>query len=158
MIDFEQELYNRFGQVKDFTLGMRIAKYFYELGRSEKPNNHKRNELFDECVAKCDPKVMKEVSDNIDKMLKQEGLDDAAIRNAGLNFDREMECDSYWHDVETFKAGAEYARKFTGKDIAIIEQLLGEYGVEIADAGFPIPWNSPEFYEEVARRFNESKR
>ena len=40
MIDFEQELYNRFGQVKDFTLGMRIAKYFYELGRSEKPNNH----------------------------------------------------------------------------------------------------------------------
>ncbi len=32
MIDFEQELYNHFGQVKDFTLWMRIAKYFYELG------------------------------------------------------------------------------------------------------------------------------
>ena len=30
--DFEQELYNAFGQVKDFTLGMRIAKYFYDMG------------------------------------------------------------------------------------------------------------------------------
>lgn len=32
-IDFEQELYKYFGQVKDFTLGMRIAKRFYEIGR-----------------------------------------------------------------------------------------------------------------------------
>ena len=31
-IDFEQALYDHFGQVKDFTLGMRIGKYFYELG------------------------------------------------------------------------------------------------------------------------------
>lgn len=31
-IDFEQELYNRFGMVKDFTLGMRIAQCFYNLG------------------------------------------------------------------------------------------------------------------------------
>lgn len=36
-IDFEQELYKHFGQVKDFTLGMRIGKYFYELGKQEKP-------------------------------------------------------------------------------------------------------------------------
>ena len=48
-LDFEQELYNRFGQVKDFTLGMRIAKYFYELGSSEKPNNH---EGLDEAAEK----------------------------------------------------------------------------------------------------------
>ena len=32
-IDFEQELYNHFGQVKDFSCGMRIARYFYEMGR-----------------------------------------------------------------------------------------------------------------------------
>lgn len=32
-IDFEQELYKAFGQVKDFTLGMRIAKWFYDMGR-----------------------------------------------------------------------------------------------------------------------------
>ena len=31
-IDFEQELYKAFGQVKDFTLGMRIAKWFYDIG------------------------------------------------------------------------------------------------------------------------------
>lgn len=31
-IDFEQALYDHFGQIKDFTLGMRIGKYFYELG------------------------------------------------------------------------------------------------------------------------------
>ena len=31
-LDFEQVLYKAFGQVKDFTLGMHIAKYFYELG------------------------------------------------------------------------------------------------------------------------------
>lgn len=33
-LDFEQELYKSFGQVKDFTLGMRIAKHFFELGMS----------------------------------------------------------------------------------------------------------------------------
>lgn len=33
-IDFEQELYNYFGQVKDFTLGMRIAKRFYDMGKN----------------------------------------------------------------------------------------------------------------------------
>lgn len=32
-IDFEQELYKAFGQVKDFTLGMRIAKWFYDMGK-----------------------------------------------------------------------------------------------------------------------------
>ena len=33
-IDFEQELYKAFGQVKDFTLGMQIAKRFYEMGKN----------------------------------------------------------------------------------------------------------------------------
>ena len=33
-IDFEQELYKAFGQVKDFTLGMRIAKWFYAMGKN----------------------------------------------------------------------------------------------------------------------------
>lgn len=35
-IDFEQELYKHFGQVKDFTLGMQIGKYFYNLGKQSK--------------------------------------------------------------------------------------------------------------------------
>ena len=33
-IDFEQELYKAFGQVKDFTLGMQIAKWFYDMGKN----------------------------------------------------------------------------------------------------------------------------
>lgn len=33
-IDFEQELYKAFGQVKDFTLCMQIAKWFYDMGKN----------------------------------------------------------------------------------------------------------------------------
>lgn len=38
--------------------------------QQEQPDEHytKRNELFDKCVANCEPKVMKEVSDNVDKL------------------------------------------------------------------------------------------
>lgn len=35
-IDIKQELYRHFGQVKDFTLGVAIASYFYELGKAGK--------------------------------------------------------------------------------------------------------------------------
>ena len=34
-INFEQELYKHFGQVKDFTLGMRIGQYFYNLCKEQ---------------------------------------------------------------------------------------------------------------------------
>ena len=33
-IDFEKELYKSFGQVKDFTLGLQIAKRFYDMGKN----------------------------------------------------------------------------------------------------------------------------
>ena len=42
-LDFEQELYKAFGQVKDFTLGMRIAKHFYELGLKQRKENSYAN-------------------------------------------------------------------------------------------------------------------
>jgi hypothetical protein len=43
-IDFEHELYKAFGQVKDFTLGMRIAKWFYGMGKnSQEPVNEDLN-------------------------------------------------------------------------------------------------------------------
>ena len=42
-IDFEKELYKAFGQVKDFTLGMRIAKWFYDMGKnSQEPVSEKK--------------------------------------------------------------------------------------------------------------------
>lgn len=40
-LDFEQELYKAFGQVKDFTLGMRIAKHFFKLGLKAQHDNWK---------------------------------------------------------------------------------------------------------------------
>ena len=34
-INFEQAVYDAFGQVKDFTLAMRIARYFYEKAEKD---------------------------------------------------------------------------------------------------------------------------
>ena len=45
--------------------------------------------------------------------------------------------------------------KLTGKDIELIDAISTEYALEVQEQGFPIPWGSPEFYEEVARRFNK---
>ena len=43
-IDFEQAVYDAFGQVKDFTIAMRIARYFYELGlNARKVENIRKN-------------------------------------------------------------------------------------------------------------------
>ena len=44
--------------------------------------------------------------------------------------------------------------KLTGKDIEKIDEIMTEYGIEVGKGDFLVPWNSPQFYEEVARRFN----
>ena len=52
-IDFEQELYKAFGQVKDFTLGLRIAKRFYEKGLKAGANLQKKQmtkDAVDGCI------------------------------------------------------------------------------------------------------------
>ena len=46
-IDFEKELYKDFGQVKDFTLGMRIAKRFYKKGMEDGANLQKKQMMKD---------------------------------------------------------------------------------------------------------------
>ena len=48
---------------------------FIESLEEEEPHHTKSNELFDKCVANCDPATMKEVSDNVDKMLEQKPAD-----------------------------------------------------------------------------------
>lgn len=48
--------------------------------------------------------------------------------------------------------------ELSGKDIQRIDEIMAEYGIEVAKNGFPFPWNSPQFYEEVARRFNTEKK
>lgn len=56
-IDFEKELYKAFGQVKDFTLGMRIAKWFYDMGKnSQEPVSDDLGEYINE-LSKQFPEV-----------------------------------------------------------------------------------------------------
>lgn len=43
--------------------------------RNEQPVVKKSNALFDKCVKNCDPAVMKEVSDNVDKMLERQPVE-----------------------------------------------------------------------------------
>ena len=51
-INFEQELYKAFGQVKDFTLGMQIAKRFYEMGKQhQEPVSEDLEEAIDTYLA-----------------------------------------------------------------------------------------------------------
>ena len=49
-IDFEKELYKAFGQVKDFTLGMRIAKWFYDKGKKSQEPVSEGRDIFDNCL------------------------------------------------------------------------------------------------------------
>ena len=63
-IDFEQELYNHFGQVKDFTLGMRIGQYFYNLGRDSVPLPED-TVLFNKGVAEGKRLMIEELSEHI---------------------------------------------------------------------------------------------
>lgn len=54
-IDFEKELYKAFGQVKDFTLGMRIAKWFYDMGKnSQEPVSEELEEELSKLLKECD--------------------------------------------------------------------------------------------------------
>ena len=65
-IDFEQELYKHFGQVKDFTLGMRIGQYFYELGkqRQKEQDENEQADLFTivalDAAQRAQEQIMKE--------------------------------------------------------------------------------------------------
>ena len=60
----------------------------------------KSNAIFDKCVENCDPAVMKEVSDNVDKMLLEEAAEEYSKRvSDGHNY-RDLTC--------AFIAGAEW--------------------------------------------------
>ncbi len=50
----------------------RLDEAIYYLEKQKEPHFTKRNALFDECVAKCDPAIMKKVSDKVDEMLGKE--------------------------------------------------------------------------------------
>lgn len=90
-IDFEQELYKHFGQVKDFTLGMQIGKYFYELGRQEKP----KKGLHSGSLRKVD-NPMKWIEEDAKEPTPAEGLEEEIER-------------MYLKDILTLRTRAQYA-------------------------------------------------
>lgn len=59
----------------------------------EQPVVKKSNALFDECVENCDPAVMKEVSDNVDKMLGRQPVTDCRDFEQGLEEEINREID-----------------------------------------------------------------
>lgn len=133
-LDFEQELYKHFGQVKDFTLGMRIAKYFYELGRSEKPNNHLEGlDVTNFCqpihpdIAKILPDVINELTWGEDKK-PVEGLDEAAglwIAGVFLAYsvpDTLVNLELREIAEKSFKAGAEWAMR-QGEPVDVLSKM-----------------------------------
>lgn len=56
--------------------GVDVDKMLAECRGYEQPVIKKSNALFDKCVKNCDPAVMKEVSDNVDKMLGRQPVED----------------------------------------------------------------------------------
>ena len=58
-------------EVRSFQRGIEEGRR-QEQEKHKEPHYTKRNALFDKCVENCDPEVMKEVSDEIDEMLKKE--------------------------------------------------------------------------------------
>ena len=101
-IDFEQELYNYFGQVKDFTLGMRIAKRFYDMGRK-----------YHEPVSEDLEEVARNYGDELDSVLCACEDDDSSTGD---------------YATEAFKAGAQWQK---AKDEYITDDL-GEYINELS--------------------------
>jgi hypothetical protein len=79
-IDFEQELYKAFGQVKDFTLGMRIAKWFYDMGKNrQKPVSEEFDEeiekLYEVNKQKCDYLTFDSIARHFANWQKQKIID-----------------------------------------------------------------------------------
>lgn len=105
---------------KSYKIGFRDGK-----ASKEQSMIRKSNALFDKCVENCDPAVMKEVSDNIDKMLGRQsvnGLEEAAeeyrresYRKSVLpNIDGPMP--EYGGSIkDAFIAGAEWGAEYLKK-------------------------------------------
>lgn len=131
-IDFEQALYDHFGQVKDFTLGMRIGKYFYELGCTRTAEQFEKNRL-----AACDNMSKEEYdreTDFVDSIIKNE------------------------HRQPTFSDAINYGMRLQKEQdekdiIALIESRLSEI---IGDAQ-PKPALRAEL-QELIKRLKEEKK
>ena len=104
-IDFEQELYKAFGQIKDFTLGVAIAKRFYDMGR-------KHNEPVSE--------ELEEAVDCYKDMVTPEDVDD---------YEHAYFYETYteYQIADAFKAGAKWHKEqFEKNRLAHCDELTAE--------------------------------
>ena len=116
-IDFEQELYKAFGQVKDFTLGMRIAKWFYDMGKnSQEPVGEDLGEYINELskqfpevsFAKLSRIAVRVAKWQITKLMKDATEVTVHIDAGGYPYTPEIELYDYDKDVPLAKEGDKY--------------------------------------------------
>lgn len=81
------------------------------------------NPLFDECVKNCDPAVMKEVSDNVDKMLGRQPVED-------LEVEIEMEWDSFNKHLAEYDDGADEVVWLNLNTFTELARHFAEWGAE----------------------------
>ena len=116
-IDFEQELYKAFGQVKDFTLCMRIAKWFYDIGKnSQEPASEELGEYINELskqfpevsFAKLSRIAVRVAKWQITKLMKDATEVAVHIDAGGYPYTPEIELYDYDNDVPLAKEGDKY--------------------------------------------------
>ena len=116
-IDFEKELYKAFGQVKDFTLGMRIAKWFYDMGKnSQEPVGEDLGEYINELskqfpevsFAKLSRIAVRVAKWQITKLMKDATEVTVHIDAGGYPYTPEIELYDYDKDVPLAKEGDKY--------------------------------------------------
>lgn len=100
----------------------------------EQPVIKKSNALFDKCVENCDPAVMKEVSDNVDKMLRiqpVEGLEEEISRtyhDGSVADTDDMDHNDYENIARHFAEwGANHFRDVTKMVSEGLEEAAEEY-------------------------------
>lgn len=90
--------------------------------RKEQPVEKKSNALFDKCVENCDPAVMKEVSDNVDKMLGRQPVE-------GLEEEIKRYFQGLWPGMETAEQ-CNTDMRFTPPAIMRLARHFAEWGVK----------------------------
>ena len=113
-IDFEQELYKAFGHVKDFTLCLKIARRFYEMGRNhQEPVSDDLEKIVEEIAeptilnAYGTKELARRLRNTICGTSVSEDLEEAV--NAYIGYAPEVdESSSVYGKRQAFKAGAEW--------------------------------------------------
>ena len=116
-IDFEQELYKAFGQVKDLTLGMRIAKWFYDMGKNSQEHvsedlgeyiNELSKQFPEVSFAKLSRIAVRVAKWQITKLMKDATEVTVHIDAGGYPYTPEIELYDYDKDVPLAKEGDKY--------------------------------------------------